>query len=194
VQVFSINKIGMVIFVNIDFLIRIVAVFLVVLYGCNSKKDLKGNVKEPGVGWAPTPSEIAKQGLKWISVGPGDVVYELGCGDGRVAIEAAKMGAEVFCIELNDELFEAASARVKEAQMDELIEVLHKDLFSIDISRATVVYIFLLPSMNEILRPIFESNLQPGTRIISREFEIPGWKPGERLELPGFLFLKWVIS
>jgi SAM-dependent methyltransferase len=149
---------------------------------------------KPDVGWAPTPVGIAAQGLTWASIGPHDLVYELGCGDGRVAIVAAQLGARVVCIEIDPVLAAAAAAAVKAAGLEDRIDVLQEDIFNIDLSPATMVFMFLLPSVNERLRPVFEASLRPGTRIISREFEIQGWPPGERLELPGFLFLGWTMG
>jgi SAM-dependent methyltransferase len=137
--------------------------------------------------------KIAEQGLDWIKVGAGDVFYDLGCGDGRVAVVAAMRGARVVCVELDPTLADAASAAVKAAGVDDRVEVLREDLFTVDVSSATVVYIFLLPSLHARLRPIFESTLRPGTKVLSREFEIEGWLPGRQLELPGFLFLTWLM-
>ena len=154
----------------------------------------QANRDKPDVGWAPTPANIAFEGLTWASVGPDDLVYELGCGDGRVAIVAAQLGARVVCIEIDPELANIAAIAVKKAGLEDRIEVLQEDLFDIDLSPASVVFMFLLPSVNERLRPIFEANLRRGTRIISREFEIEGWPPGERLELPGFLLLGWTMG
>jgi len=148
---------------------------------------------QPDVGWAPTPDHSAELGLAWASVGPGDVLYELGCGDGRVAIVAARLGARVVCVEIDSALAAKAGQAVKAAGLEDRVEVLNEDLFDVDLSPATVVFIFLLPSVNERLRPVFEASLQPGTRIISREFEIKGWPAGRRLELPGFLFLGWTM-
>lgn len=147
----------------------------------------------PNVGWAPTPVWSAKKGLAWASVGPNDVFYELGGGDGRVAIVAARLGAKVVCVEIDAKLAAAAESAVKAAGVEGRVEVVHDDIFNVDISPATVIFAFLLPSVNARLRPIFEAKLQPGTRILSREFEIDGWPHGRRLELPGFLFLRWIM-
>lgn len=162
-------------------------------FTCNSNYSSENKIKVPDVGWAPTPSNIAAIGLNWISVGPQDKLYELGCGDGRVAIVAAHLGAEVICVELDSSLAALAQSSVTSEDLDHCITVVNDDLFNVDISSATVIYLFLLPSVNERLRPILEAQLKPGTWVISREFEIPGWPPGERLELPGFLFLRWQI-
>lgn len=177
--------------INSRYLIAAAAAFgltLIIGFTYQSKQ------RKPDVGWAPTPVKIAVQGLTWASTGPNDLVYELGCGDGRVAIVAAQLGARVVCIEIDPDLATAAAAAVKAAGLEDRIDVLQEDIFNIDLSPASVVFMFLLPSVNERLRPVFEASLRPGTRIISREFEIEGWPPGERLELPGFLFLGWTMG
>jgi SAM-dependent methyltransferase len=174
--------------------LRKIALFVsLTVLGCGNEVTPGPTARAPDVGWAPTPVWTAEQGLAWIGVGPGDVFYELGCGDGRVAIVAAKRGARVVCVEIDPTLAAAASAAVKAAGVDDRVEVLREDLFKVDVSPATVVFIFLLPALNARLRPIFESTLRPGTKVLSREFEIEGWAPGRQLELPGFLFLSWIV-
>jgi SAM-dependent methyltransferase len=146
------------------------------------------------VGWAPTPYAAAREGLIWAGVGIDDIFYELGCGDGRVAIEAAKLGAYVICVEKDPFFASKARAAIAASGFDGRITVLEQDLFDVDLSDATVVFVFLLPALNGELRKTFELQLSPGAKIVSREFEIPGWPKGDRLELPGFLFLKWTVG
>ena len=162
-------------------------------FACGDVAAPKRGAQLPDVGWAPTPVWTAERALAWTTVGPGDIFYELGCGDGRVAIVAARLGAKVVCVEIDAALASAASLAAKAADMEDRIQVVRGDLFEVDLSPATVVFIFLLPKLNARLRPIFESSLRPGTRILSLEFEIDGWPPGNRLELPGFLFLSWTM-
>ena len=160
---------------------------------CGNPRAPDGGSHPPDVGWAPTPVWTAERALAWAAVGEGDVFYELGCGDGRVAVVAARRGARVVCVEIDAALAAAASSAVRAAGVEDRVEVVRADLFEVDVSPATVVFVFLLPSLNARLRPTFESTLRPGTRDLSREFEIDGWPPGERLELPGFLFLRWTV-
>ena len=140
----------------------------------------------------PTPVDTALRALEWSAVGAGDVFYELGCGDGRVSIEAARRGARAVCVELDAAQAAQAEHDVKRNGLAGHVRVLKTDLYQVDLSEATVVYLFLLPAMNSRLVPQL-NQLRPGTRVISREFEIPGWPCGHRLKLPGGLLLRWVL-
>lgn len=124
-----------------------------------------------------TPDDVVERMLALASVQGGDVVYDLGCGDGRIPIAAAqKYAARAVCVELDDELFRKTSARVKELALEERIEMVHGDLLELDLSPATVITVYLLTEGNEKLRPNLERYLKRGARVVAHDFEIPGWK------------------
>lgn len=143
-----------------------------------------------GVGWHPTPAAAAAAALSWAGVAAGDVVYELGCGDGVVALEAVRLGASAICVELDPERAAVAEA----ALVGSRAKVVIADLFDIDLSDATVVYTFLLPAMNARLRTTtFGTLKRPGVRVIAREFDIVGWPCGARFRHSGVKFIKWEL-
>jgi len=125
------------------------------------------------VSFVPTQSAAARTALEWAQVGPGDTLFELGCGDGRVAAEALELGASVVCVERDLELAAEASARLLHAagSRPERARVLTVDLFDVDLSEATVVFLFLLPGLNARLRPTLATQLRPGARVLSAEFQ-----------------------
>ena len=148
------------------------------------------------VSFVPTPASAALAALRWAGVGPGHVLYELGCGDGRVAESALALGAAVVCVERDPVLAAAASERLLAAAGDgaaELVSVLTDDLYAVNLTGATAVYLFLLPDMNARLLPSLASQLRPGAVVISREFQIVGWPCGERHYVDDAIFLKWTL-
>ncbi|KAL1503976.1 hypothetical protein AB1Y20_010392 [Prymnesium parvum] len=147
---------------------------------------------ELGVGWAPTPIEGTARALEWARVGPDDVFYELGCGDGRVAIAAARRGARVVCVEADAAMLRRAARDAAAAGLAERIEMVRADVMHTPLHNATVVFMFLVPSMTFRLRLALEQ-MAPRARVISRESQIYGWPCGERLSMPGFLFFKWEL-
>lgn len=128
------------------------------------------------VPWVPTREEFIEQALDLAQVGKGDVLYDLGCGDGRIVIAAAKRGAKAVCVELNPELLKKAMENAQAEGVSHMIRFIREDIFKVDLSDATVVYMYLLRSVNDLLKPKLKSELKKGTRIISLDFEISGWK------------------
>lgn len=127
-----------------------------------------------------TPMEIVKRMLEFARVTKDDIVYDLGSGDGRIVIAAAKQyGAHAVGIEIDPELVEQARSNAKSAGVEELVDFRLEDIFAADISPATVVTLYLLPETNAILRPKLERQLRPGTRIVSHEFGLGDWEPEE---------------
>ncbi len=133
-----------------------------------------GNLEVP---WVPTRKQLIGHIMRVGRVGPGDVFYDLGCGDGRVVIEAAKRGAYGVCVEIREDLIREAMKRAKEEGVYDRIEFINDDFHRVDVRRATVVYMYLLTRVNEALRPKLERELKPGTRVITLDFEVPGWRP-----------------
>ncbi|RLG89330.1 MAG: SAM-dependent methyltransferase [Thermoprotei archaeon] len=117
------------------------------------------------------------------NVREGDIFYDLGCGDGRVVIEAAKRGAQAICIEINPTLIKRAKENVEREGVANRVKIINASFFDVSIRDATVVYMYLLTSVNKALRPKLETELAPGTRVISLDFEIPGWIPVRMVSL-----------
>jgi SAM-dependent methyltransferase len=125
-----------------------------------------------------TPFDVAKKMLDAAQIKPNDVLYDLGCGDGRLIILAARdAGARATGVELREDLIATARSEVRRLNLEDKVTVIQGDLFEIPLSEADVVTLFLTPSANERLRPKLEQELRSGARVISHDFEIPGWKP-----------------
>lgn len=128
--------------------------------------------------WVPTPQEIVDRLLEAGEVKAGEVVYDLGAGDGRVLIAAAKKyKAKAVGVEISPKLVETAKSRIKEEGLEANCTVIQGDLREVDLSGADVVVLYLLTSSNELLRPNLEKALKPGARVVSHDFEVRGWNP-----------------
>ncbi len=136
------------------------------------------------VPFVATPESVARYMLKLAEVKPGEIVYDLGSGDGRILIIAAlEFGAKAVGIEIRKDLVEKSRRKVKELGLENRVKIIHGDFFEVDISEADVVTLYLLTSVNEKLRPKLEKELKPGARVVSHDFEIPGWKPIKVVEI-----------
>ncbi len=130
------------------------------------------------VPFVPSPEVVVRRMLQLADVRENEVVYDLGCGDGRVLIIAAKeFGARAIGIEIRRDLYEQCLKRIRDLGLEGRVTVLHGNFFEFDLSDADVVTLYLLTSVNEKLRPKLERELRPGTRVVSHDFEVPGWKP-----------------
>jgi len=130
------------------------------------------------VPWVPTSRRALEELCNFITFRSTDVFYDLGCGDGRVVIEVAKrFGIKAVGIEVRPDLVELAKINVVREGVSDKVEIIHGDFFRIPIHNATVVYAYLLTSVNRLLKPKLSSELKPGTRVVTLDFEIPGWKP-----------------
>lgn len=135
--------------------------------------------------FVPSPEAVVEQMLKLADVKPSDTVYDLGCGDGRIILMAAqKFGAHAVGVELDDDLYKQTSERIKDLKLEDKVKIIHGDLLKVDLSPATVVTLYLLTSANEKLRPNLDKYLKKGSRVVSHDFEVPGWKP-EKTESVG---------
>ncbi len=135
------------------------------------------------VPWVPTREEFIETALDIAQVGPGDVLYDLGCGDGRIVIAAAKRGAKAVCVEINPDLLNRAIENARKAGVDHMITFIQEDFMKVDLSDATVVYMYLLTSVNEMLKPKLSKELRKGTRIISLDFMITGWREAKSIRV-----------
>jgi SAM-dependent methyltransferase len=152
--------------------------------------------RKPDVEFIPTPQRVVDAMLDLAAVKPTDVVYDLGSGDGRIVITAAKKyGAHGVGIDIDPALVKLATQNAAAAGVSDKVQFITGDIFSADISRATVVTLYLLQSINERLRPRLVRELKPGTRIVSHVFNMgPEWAPERTIALgPNRIFL-WTIS
>jgi protein-L-isoaspartate O-methyltransferase len=134
--------------------------------------------------YIPTPQLIVERMLELGHVKPGDVVYDLGSGDGRIVIMAAqKFGAKAVGVEINPDLCRRAMQRIQALGLEDKVTMMEDSALRVDLSPATVVTMYLLTASNERLKPNLEKYLKPGSRVVSNEFPIRGWKPVEMLEL-----------
>ncbi len=142
--------------------------------------------RDPDVPYVPSTEEAVKAMLKLAEVKKTDVVYDLGCGDGRIVIAAAKeYGARGVGIDINPVRIQEARENAKKAGVEHLVRFEEKDLFEADFREATVVTLFLLPSVNLKLRPRLMEQLKPGTRIVSNTFDMGDWKAEKEVAVEG---------
>jgi len=121
---------------------------------------------------------VVRRMLKLAQVKPGEIVYDLGCGDGRIVITAAReFGAYGVGIEIRRDLALKAMRAVEEAGLADRVKIINANLFDVDISDADVVTLYLTTSANLKVKPKLERELKPGARVVSHEYEIPGWEP-----------------
>lgn len=134
--------------------------------------------KKLDVPYVPTPQKVVEGMLRLAEVGKNDLVYDLGCGDGRIVIAAAqKFGAHAIGIDIDPDRIKEAKENAAQAGVKDLVQFIQDDLFSADIHRATVVTLYLLTSVNLKLRPKLLHVLKPGTRIVSHDFSMEEWQP-----------------
>ena len=152
-------------------------------------------LRSPDVIFVPTPYEAVEAMLKVANVGANDVVYDLGSGDGRIPIMAVQKynAARAIGIDINPERINEAQANLKTAGVGDRVRFLNEDLFEAKISDATVVTLYLLPSLNLKLLPKLLAELKPGTRIVSHAFDMGSWKPQQTLNANGSTVYFWTI-
>ena len=148
--------------------------------------------------FVPTPWHVIDRMLLEAGVTEDDIVFDLGSGDGRILLRAAKdLGAHGVGYEINPDLVEEARSAVDAAGVSEQVEIRQGDMFEADLSQATVVTLFLMPSAQRRLRPKLLAELRPGTRIACYKWEIPGWNPSKTVTVPVSgseqpIFVYWV--
>jgi len=148
----------------------------------------------PDVIFVPTPQEVVEDMLRLANVRKGDVLYDLGSGDGRIAITAAKLyGVRAVGIDIDPERIREATENAKKAGVEKLVQFRKADLFTSDFREATVVTLYLLPDLNVKLRPKLWSELKPGSRVVSHQFEMGDWKPEKKLESGTRTVYFWTI-
>lgn len=142
-----------------------------------------GTERAPDVIYVPTPQPVVDKMLEVARVSGNDVVYDLGCGDGRIVVTAAKRyGARAFGYDIDPNRVAEARENVRRNNVEDLVTIEHKDIFTIDLRPANVVTLYLLPDLNVKLIPQLEK-LRPGSRVVSHDFDMQGVKPALKLEL-----------
>lgn len=174
-------------------------VVAVLLFGClgaaivfsQDKKD--SSLRTPDVIFVPTPQDAVDKMLELAEVKKGDVVYDLGCGDGRIVVTAAKKyGAKGIGIDIDPQRVAESKENVKTNGVEKLVTIKNADIFQEDFKDANVITLYLLPSLNVKLIPQLEK-LKPGTRIVSYQFNMDGVKPKETYSGDGrYTIYKWV--
>jgi len=154
-------------------------------------------LRTPDVIYVPTPHEVVEGMLKLAKVGPDDVVFDLGSGDGRIPIAAVKnfKAKKAVGVDINPERIKEAEANHATAGVGDKVKFILGDLFEQNISEATVITLYLLPSLNVKLMPKLQAELKPGTRIVSQSFDMMGqWEPEQTITVDGRPVYLWTIK
>jgi SAM-dependent methyltransferase len=149
--------------------------------------------RRPDVIFVPTRELVIEAMLKAANVTPNDVVYDLGCGDGRIVVAAAKLGARAVGIDIDPQRIKEANENAAKNGVTGKAQFRQEDLFEADIREATVVTLYLLPSLNVKLRPRLMEQLRPGTRIVSHDFDMGDWAPEQTISVDGKTVYLWTI-
>jgi precorrin-6B methylase 2 len=151
-------------------------------------------IREPDVVFVPTPHEVVDGMLTLGAVRDGDILYDLGSGDGRIPIAAAKkFKVRAVGIDIDPQRIREANANAKAAGVTDEVSFRQEDLFQADFSDATVVTLYLLDSLNEKLRPKLLKELKPGTRIVSHVFRMGDWEPEQTRDINGSKIYLWTV-
>lgn len=157
-------------------------------------RDYKPQVGQSGkdVVWVPTPDEVVQRMLRMAKVTPQDTVYDLGAGDGKIAIAAGKLGATAVGIEYNPDMAKLAQCYVQAENLTGKTRIIQGDVFKEDFTKATVVTMYLLPELNLKLRPTI-LDMKPGTRVTSHQFTMGDWEPDETAEVDYRTAYLWIV-
>jgi ribosomal protein L11 methylase PrmA len=173
----------------------VVAVTLALPAAAAAQTATQSPLRSPDVIFVPTPPEVVAAMLKVAKVGKGDIVYDLGSGDGRIPIAAVKDfgAARATGIDIDPQRIKEATANLQKAGVGDRVRFLNQDLFTTNLSEATVVTLYLLPSLNLKLLPKLKAELKPGTRIVSHAFDMGDWVPEQTLDVDGRKVYFWTI-
>ena len=145
------------------------------------------------VPYVPSPQFVVDKMIELAGVKPGDFVYDLGSGDGRIVITAAKKGAKAVGFEIDGDLVGESRANIKKGGVEALAEIRNQDILTVDFSAASVITMYLLPDVNLQLKPKLLSQLKPGSRIVSHSFDMGDWKPDKVEQIEGRTIYLWTI-
>lgn len=163
----------------------VAGVTLLAVAGCGTALAQTTPARAPDIYYEPTPANVVAEILTLAGVREGDVVYDLGCGDGRIVIAAAKAGARGVCIDIDPVRILESRANAAALGVLDKVRFLEQDLFSADFADATVVFLFLWPDLNLKLRPTLWQQLRPGTRVVSYVHNMGDWPPRETVKVQG---------
>jgi type I restriction-modification system DNA methylase subunit len=159
-----------------------------------SAQESATRARTPDVPFVPTPQPVVEAMLKLAEVKKGDILYDLGSGDGRLVVTAAKMyGVKGTGIDIDPQRIQEANANAKKEGVENLVRFLNQDLFEADIHDASVVTLYLLPGINLKLKPKLWKDLKPGTRIVSHSFDMGDWQPEKKEDIDGRIIYFWTI-
>ena len=149
---------------------------------------------DPQIPYVPTPQDVVDEMLRMASVGKGDVVYDLGSGDGRIVITAAKrFGARGVGIDIDPRRVEESNRFARTAGVADRVRFVRGDFHDIELRDATVVTLYLSPSANALLRGKLLEELAPGTRVVSHNYDMGDWAPMDRREVRSHKLYLWII-
>jgi len=164
---------------------------LVLVISCSS---VTHNEISAPVHYVPTPPKVVTAMLQLANVTADDIVYDLGSGDGRIVITAARdFGARAVGVEIDPELVRESQQNAQNAHVSTRVQITQGDLFQVNLEEATVVTLFLLPGINEMLAPKFLKELRPGTRIVSYRHDMGEWQPDRTIRVDGSSIYCWIV-
>jgi len=150
--------------------------------------------RSPDVVYVPTPQSVVEAMLELARPGPSDLVFDLGCGDGRIVVTAArKYGARGVCVDIDPARIAEAQENARSAGVLGRVQIIQGDLFELDLAPATIISLYLLPDLNMMLRPKLQK-LKRGTRIVSHAFDMGDWAPDRKLTVDGKDVYFWVVK
>jgi hypothetical protein len=153
-------------------------VFLAAGGGAVYTSQAQDNESKKIVPYVPTPQDVVDRMLEMAQVKKGDVVYDLGSGDGRIVVTAAKKyGVKAIGYEIDPERIRESHENIKKAGVEKLVEIKQQDIRTVDLSGASVLTMYLLPEVNMMLRPNIWNQMKPGSRVVSHDFDMGDWKP-----------------
>lgn len=157
--------------------------------------DVKKTQQDLDILYEPTPTEVVEEMLKIAKVEKNDVVYDLGCGDGRIVVAAAKQyGARGVGVDIDPKRIQESWINAKKAGVVDKVTFLEQDLFNTDLSKATVVTLYLHYDLNLRLRPKLQKELRPGSRVVSSTFDMGDWQPDRTSLISGRNIYCWIIG
>lgn len=145
------------------------------------------------VPFVPSPQEVVDKMIDLAGVKKGDIVYDMGSGDGRIVIAAAKKGARATGFEIDGDLVKESRENIRKAGMQNLAEIRQQDILTVDFSPASVITMYLLPDVNLKLKPNLLQQLKPGSRVVSHSFDMGDWKPDKVERVDGRTIYLWII-